>query len=101
MVTFALKHYFCELEDEPSPLVDSYKQSEILHSNPIAKLNYTLVDHSNDAPLVSSHCTLVNSSFIDHFIQLTNHNLWTLYFDTSRNIQGVYVGSLLVDPHGI
>jgi hypothetical protein len=99
--SFCFETLFSELEDNLSPLTDSYKQSELLHSNKIAKLNCTLVDHSNDASIVSSHCTLVNSSFTNHCTQLTNHNLWTLYFDASRNTQGVYVGYLLVDMYGI
>ena len=31
--------------------------------------------------------------------QIPNHNLWTLYFDISRNTQGVDVGYLFIDPH--
>ena len=83
-----------EFEVELSPLVDSYKQSELLHSNQIVELNCTLVDCRNDASVNSSHCTLVNSSFTNHCTQLTNHNLWTLYFDTSRNTHAVDVGYL-------
>ena len=72
-----------------------------IKSNQIAKLNYTLVDHSNDASLGSSFCTLLNSSFTDPCTQLTNHNLWTLYFDVSKNTHGVDAGYLLIDPCGI
>jgi ribonuclease HI len=77
------------------------KKSELLHSNQIAKLNCTLVDHSNDASIGSSHCTLLNSTFTNHCTQLTNHNLWTLYFSTSRNMYGVDADYLLIDPCGI
>ena len=98
---FWFEIFFGELEAETYPLVDPYKQSELLHSNQIAKLNCKLVDYSNDASVDSSHCTLVNSSFTNYCTQLTNHNLWTLYFDTSRNTHGVDDGCFLVDPYGI
>ena len=77
------------------------KQSEILHSNHIFKLNCTLVDYSNDASVDSSHCTLVNSSFTNYCTQLTNYNLWTIYFDSSRNMHGVDYGFILVDMYRI
>ena len=89
------------MEVEVSPLMDWYNQYELLHSNEITELNYTLVDCSNDASIDSSHCTLVNFCFTNYCTQLTNHNIWTLYFDISRNTQGVYDGCLLVDPYGI
>ena len=98
---FCFDTFFEELEGELSHTANSDKQSELLHSNQIAKLNCKLVDHSNDASMSSSHCTLVNSSFTNHCTQLTNHKLWTPCFDISRNTQGVYVGYLLVDPCGI
>lgn len=63
---FCFEAFFGELEDEISTLMDSYKQSELLHSNQISKLNCTLVDHSNDESIGSNHCTLVNSSFTNH-----------------------------------
>ena len=98
---FCFKTFFGELEAELSPLSDSYKQSELLHSNHIVELNCTLVDYSNDASGDSGHCTLVNSSFTNYCTQLTNQNLWTLYFDSSRNMHGVDVGCLLIDLYGI
>ena len=98
---FCFKTFFGELEVDISPLANSYKQLELLHSNQIAEENCTLVDYSNDASIGSSHCTLVNSSSTNHCTQLTNHNLQTLYFDTSRNTHGVDVGYLLIDPCGI
>ena len=59
------------------------------------------MDNRNDASIGSSSCTLVNSSFTNHCTQLTNCNLWTLYFYISRNTQGVDVGFLLVGLCGI
>ena len=93
--------FFEELENELSPFAKSDKQFELLHSNHIVELNYTLVYYSNDASVDSSHCTLVNSSFTNYYTQLTNHNLWTVYFDSSKNIHGLDACFLLVDPYGI
>ena len=77
------------------------KQFELLHSNWTAELNYTLVDHSNDALISSSSCKLLNSSFTNPCTKIANHNLWTLYFDVSRNTHRVDAGYLLIDPCGI
>lgn len=98
---FLFETFFGELEAELSPLADSYKKFEFLHSHHIFEQNCTLVDCSNDAPIDSSHCALVNSSFTNYCTQITNHNLWTLYFDSSRNMHGVDVGYLLVDLYEI
>ena len=95
---FSFDTLFEELEDELSHTANSDKQYELLHSNQIVELNCTLVDHSNDASIGSSSCTLLNSTFTNPCTQLTNHNLWTLYFDISRNTHGVDVGYLLIDP---
>ena len=70
---FFFETFFGELEVELSPLADSYKQYEILHSNQISERNCTLVYHSNDASI--GHCTLLNTSFTNHYTQLTNHSL--------------------------
>ena len=93
--------FFGELEVELSPLADSYKKFELLHSNQISNLNCTLVDHSNDASIGSSSYTLLDSSFTNPYTQFTNHNLWTLYFVSSRNTHGVDVGCVLMDPCAI
>ena len=99
--TFCFDTSFEELEAKLSHTMNSNKKSELLHSNNIAKLNYTLVYLSNDASIGSSSCTLVNSSFANHCAQLTNHHLWTFYFDISRNMHGVDNGYLLIEPCGI
>lgn len=93
--------FFEELEAKLSHTMNSNKQSELFHSNQIAKLNCTLVYLSNDASIGSSSCTLFHSSFTNHCTQITNHNLWTFYFDISRNTQAVDVGCLLIDPCSI
>ena len=92
--------FFEELEDELYT-ANLDKQYKLLHSNQIAKINCTLAYLSNDASIGSSSCTIVNFSFTNHCTPLTIHNLWTLYFDISRNTQGVDVGCLLIDPCGI
>ena len=98
---FYFDTFFEELEDKLSHTTNSDKKSEHLHSNKIAELNCTLVDHSNDASIGSSSYTLLDSSFTNPCTQLTNHNLWTLYFDVSRNTHRVDVGCLLIDLCGI
>ena len=97
---FSFDTFFEELDAELY-IANSDKKSELLHSNQIAKINCTLVDLSNDASIGSTTCTLVNYSFTNHSTPLTNHNLWTLYFDISRNTQRVDVVYLLIDPCGI
>jgi hypothetical protein len=98
---FSFDKFFKELEDELSHTVSSDKQSKLLHSNQISELNYTSAYHSNDASIGSSSCTILNSSFTNRCTQLTNHNLWTLYFYISKNTHGVDVGYLPIDPCGI
>ena len=93
---FSFDTFFKELEAELYT-ANSDNQLELLHSNQIFEQNSTLLDPSNDAPIGSSSCILVKSN---HCTPLTNHNLWTLYFDISRNTQGVDVGCLLIDPCG-
>ena len=95
---FSFDTLFEELEVELSHTTNSDKQSKFLHSNEIVEQNRTLVHFSNDESIGSSSCILVNYSFTNHCTQLTNHNLWTLYFDISKNMQGLDVGCLLIDP---
>jgi ribonuclease HI len=98
---FCFDTFFEELEGELYHTVNSDKQSKLLHSNQIVELNCTLVDHRNDASINSSSCTLLDSTFTNPCTQLTNHNLWTLYFDVSRNTHGLDASCLLIDPCGI
>ena len=48
---FFFETFFDELEVELYPLVYSYKKYKLLKSNYIADLDYTLVEHSNDASI--------------------------------------------------
>jgi hypothetical protein len=99
--TFFFETFFGGLEDDLSPLAESYKKYELLHSNQITKIKYTLLDCSNDSSIDSSYRTLVNSSLTKYCTQLNNHNLWTVYFDSSRNMHRVDASYLLVDLYGI
>ena len=81
---FCFETFFGELNVELSPNVNSYKQSELLHSTQIIEPHYTLVD------IISTDCS----------VEPTNPNLWSLYFDYSRSNDGAIVGCLLIDSHG-
>ena len=73
-----------EIDVELSPFANLDTQYELLHCTQIAKSNCTLVDISS-----TKFCT-----------EIIDPNLWNLYFDGSRNKDGVGVGCLLIDLHG-
>ena len=81
---FYFDTFFGELDAKMSPLTNSNMHSKLLHCTQIVDPNYILVD-SNP----TKFCT-----------KLIDPNLWTLYFDGSKNKDGVGVGCLLMDPHG-
>ena len=64
------------------PVVSPHLYCYHSHVMPILSLYW----HQCQPAILPTHCT-----------QLTNHNLWTLYFDTSRNTHGVDVACLLID----
>ena len=74
--------FFGRSNVELSSFANSYKQSELLPYNLIAKLD----------------CTLVDFSFINYCTLFTNFKSWNLYFDISGNEYGADVGCLLIDP---
>lgn len=76
---FCFDTFFEELEDELSHTANSDKQSELLHSNQIVELNFTLVDHSNDASIGSSSCILVSSNNLHNVLPII-YGLYTLMF---------------------
>ena len=92
--------FFGELEDELFPLVDSDKQDELLHLTQISKKNCTIVYSSTCIEVDSSDCTTTVSSSTNVFVEVTNPNIWTLYFDGSKNKEGAGDGYLLIDPRG-
>ena len=60
---FCFDTFFRELEAELSPLENSYKQSELLHTTQIVEPHYTIVD--NCTKVDSNTCTdIVSSSTI-------------------------------------
>ena len=89
---FCFDTFFGESKAKISPFTDSNTQSKLLHSTQIVDPNCTLVDSDN--------CTLSYSSSTNFFTKLINHNLWTLYFDGSRNKDRAGASCLLIDPHG-
>ena len=96
---FHFDMFFGELEVEVSPLANSDKKSELLHSTHIVEHNCTIVDSSTCTKVDSSDCTAVVSSSTNFCVELTDPNIWTLQFDGSRNKEGAGVGYLLIDPH--
>ena len=97
---FCFHTFFYELEVELSPLIDSDKYFELLHSIHIAKHNYIIIYSSSCTEVDSSDYTTIVSSSTNFCVEDTDPNLWTLYFDGYRNKEGVGVGCLLIDPHG-
>jgi hypothetical protein len=100
LIKFCFDTFFGELEAKLSPLVDSDKKYELLPMTQIAKNNCTIVDSSTCKEIDSSDCIAVVSSSTNFCVELTNPNIWTLYFDGSKNKKGEGVGCLLIDPHG-
>ena len=90
--------FFGELEAELSPLENSYKQSELLHTTQIVEPHYTIVD--NCTKVDSNTCTDIVSSSTHFYVELIGPHIWTLYFDGSRNKEGSSVGCLHINPHG-
>ena len=94
---FYFETFFGELEDETYLYENSNDYSELLHTTHISKPHYNIVkdytklDTNNWIDVVSNSC--------EFSLELTNPNIWTLYFDGSRN-RGVGFGFLHIDPHG-
>ena len=95
---FFFETFFGELEEETSTYVDSNKQSELLQITQTNEPHCTIlgectnVDTNNSSKIVLIPCGFA--------LELTDPNIWTLYFDGSRNKEGAGVGCLLNDPHG-
>ena len=96
---FFFNTLFGELEDELSPLVDSDKQSKLHHSTHIAEKKCTILDSRTCTKVDSSDCTTIFSRSNNFCVEVTNPNVWTLYFDGSRNKEGAHSSCLLIDPH--
>ena len=86
------------MEVETSPYVHSNKQSELLHTTQIVEPHYNIVE--NCTKVDTNNCTNLVSSSCNFSLELTDPFIWTLYFDGSKNKEGVGVGCLLIDPSG-
>ena len=51
------------------------------------------------AQIVEPNCTLVDITSTNFCIEITDPNLWTLYFDSSKNKEGAGVGFFLIALH--
>ena len=86
------------MEEEASTYADSNEQSELLQITQTDEPHCTIledctnVDTNNSSEIVPIPC--------DFALELTDPNIWTLYFDGSRNKEGAGAGCLLIDPHG-
>ena len=89
---------FRELEVKLSPLVNSNKQYELLHTTWIVEPHCTIVYDCTKVDY--STCTNLVSSSTNFSLELIDPQIWTIYFDGSKNKEGVGVGCLLIDPHG-
>jgi hypothetical protein len=96
---FCFNTFFGELEVELSPLADSNKKSKRLHSTQIVEHNCTIVDASTSTEVDFSDCRDVISGLSNFCVELIDPDIWNLYFDGSKNKEGVGVGYLLIDPY--
>ena len=74
------------------------KQSELLHTTQIVKPHCNIVEDCTKSD--TNNCKDLVSSSSNFLLELTDPNIWTLYFDRSRNKEGAGVGCLLIDLHG-
>ena len=94
---FCFDTFFGELEAELSPFMNSNEQSKLLHTTYIFEPSFNIVeDYTKE---VSNNCTDLVSSSSNFSSELTNP-IWALYFNGSRNKEGVGAGHLLIDLHG-
>ena len=90
--------FFGELETEISPYTNSNEKSELLHTAQIIDPYCKIVEDCTN--LDTNNCKYLVSSSSHFYLELTDQNIWTLYFDGSRNKEGTGFGCLLIDPHG-
>ena len=95
---FYFETFFSELEEEICTYADSNEQSELLQITQTDEPHCTIledctnVDTNNSSEIVPIPCGFA--------LELTDLNIWNLYFDGSRNKEGAGVGCLLINPHG-
>ena len=95
---FYFETFFGELKAETSKYTDSNEKSKLLNTTHIVELHCNIVEDCTK--LDTNNCTNVVSSSCDFSLELTDPNIYTLYFDGSRNKERAGVGCLLLDPHG-
>ena len=95
---FYFETLFGDLEAKSSTYTDSNKHSKLLQITQTDEPHYTIVENCRNLDIN------INSDIVpipcDFTLELTDPSIWTLYFDVSRNKEGVGVGYLLIDPHG-
>ena len=83
---FCFETFFGELEEEASTYADSNEQSKLLQITQADEPHCTIlgdctnVDTNNNSEIVPISC--------DFVLELIDPNIWTLYFDGSRNKEG-------------
>ena len=95
---FYFDTFFEELEGELSPFVNSNEKFELLHTTQIVDPYCNIVEDCTK--IDTNNCIDLVSSSINFSLELTNPNIWTLYFHGSKNKEGEGVGCLLIDSHG-
>ena len=78
--------------------VDSNEQSELLHTTHIVEPHYNIVKYCTKLDI--SNCKYLVSCSCNFSLEQIDPNIWTLYFDGSRNKEVASVGCLFIDPHG-
>ena len=94
---FCFDTFFGELEVELSPYMNSNKQSELLHTTQIVEPHCNIVEDCTK--VVTNNCRELVSSSCNFSLELTDPNIWNLYFDGSRNKEVAGVDFLLINPH--
>ena len=90
--------FFGELEAELSPYANSNEKYELLHTTHIVEPHCNIVEDCTKVG--TNNCRDLVSSSCNFSLELTDPNIWTLYFDGSRNKEGAGVGCLIIDPRG-
>ena len=86
--------FFREFKAEISPYVNSIEQFELLHTTQIVEPHCNIVEVCTK--LDTNNCKDLVYSSCNFSLELIDPNIWTLYFDGSRNKEGEGVGCLLI-----
>lgn len=91
---FYFDRFFGELEAELSPLTNSEKKSELLHTTQIAEPHCTIVDDYTNVD--SNTCTNIVFSSTNISLAIIDPQIQTLYFDGSMNKEGAGARCILI-----